>query len=325
MKNKRGVKRYFKAYKVSNIMAMVRNNRRDPKRCDKDFTGKVAVISGATSGIGYHTARKYASMGATLYTINRNPEKSAKLKAEIESEFGTPCHIITADLGVMEDIYQAAEALQKIEAPIEVFIHNAGAYLTKKELTKEGIEKVFTVHYLSSFIINMLLDKKLRNQDSARILMVNSEGHRFEAWGLHLDDLNFEKRRYSGMRSYGAAKLAQLQSMILFSEYFRDSGVTINAMHPGAVKSDTGSENGKLYRWFKKHIFDKTLRPTEVSSESLYYLGVSEEVKNINGKFFNLTTVEEPAPPAEDREAALELWQKTLELTKLEDPLKKQQ
>ena len=321
MKNKRGVRRYFKAYKVSNITAMIRNNRRTPEVCEDRMDNRAVVISGATSGIGYHTARKYASMGATLYCINRNPVKSEKLKAEIESEFGVPCNIITADLGRMEDIDHAVRELQKLEVPIEVIIHNAGAYLTRQELTKEGFDKVFVVHFLSSFIMNMKLDEKLRVQESARIILVNSEGHRFEAWGLHLDDLDFQRRRYSAMRSYGAAKLAQLQSLIPLGDYFAGSGVTINAMHPGAVKSDTGGENGRLYRWFKKHIFDKTLRPTQISSDSLYYLGVSPEVKGINGKFFNLTTLEDPAPPAVDREAAMELWSKTLEMTGLKDPL----
>ena len=66
--------------------------------------------------------------------------------------------------------------------------------------------------------------------------MVNSEGHRFAAWGMRFDDLDWSKRRYSGLKSYGTAKLAELLAMLKFDEYFRGSGVTINAMHPGAVK-----------------------------------------------------------------------------------------
>jgi NAD(P)-dependent dehydrogenase (short-subunit alcohol dehydrogenase family) len=144
--------------------------------------------------------------------------------------------------------------------------------------------------------------------------MVNSEGHRFAAWGLRLDDLNWEKCRYSGLKSYGSAKLAQLLSMIIFNEHFQNSGITINAMHPGAVKTDTGQENGPAYRWFKRNFLDKSLRSPELSAEALYYLGVSKEVEAVSGKFFNLTTEEEPAPPALDKEAAHELWNKSLEI-----------
>jgi retinol dehydrogenase 13 len=101
-----------------------------------------------------------------------------------------------------------------------VLIHNAGNYLTKREIDPRGFEKVFVVHYLSSFIMNYLLMDKLKAQENARIIMVGSEGYRFAAWGLRLDDLNWEKRRYSGLRSYGSAKTAQLLSMFVFDDSF---------------------------------------------------------------------------------------------------------
>lgn len=310
---------YIKEYNVPDILSMIRNNRLDPKVCKEDFSNKLVVISGATSGIGYVTARKYASRGANLLCINRNPKKSEALKSEIESEYGVTCDYKIADLSSLQEVHQLAEELRNVVTPIDVMIHNAGIYLTKRELTADGIEKVFMVQHLSSFIINFILMDKLKSQDRARILMVNSEGHRFAAWGLRFDDLYWEKRRYSGLKSYGSAKLAQLLSMIVFEELFKDSGVTINSMHPGAVKTETGQENGRLYRWYKKNVLDKTLRSTEISAESLYYLGASKEIEGISGKFFNLTKEEVPAPPALDREAAFEIWERSFEYAGLPD------
>jgi NAD(P)-dependent dehydrogenase (short-subunit alcohol dehydrogenase family) len=298
---------------------MIRNNKRDPKICTNDFRDRLVVISGATSGIGYYTAKKFASHGANLLCINRNENKSEALKAEIEKEYGVSCNYIIADLSNLQDIYNAAEKLGEIDVPIDVLIHNAGIYLTKRELTAEGFEKVFIVNHLSSFVINLLLYKKLKSQGKTRIILVNSEGHRFAAWGLRPDDLNWEKRRYSGLKSYGSAKLAQLLSMLLLAEYFKPSGVTINAMHPGAVRSESGLENDAFYRWKKKHLYDKTLRPADISAESIYYLGVSDEITGVSGKFFNLTTEEEPAPPALDKEAAYEIWAKSVEMTGVKD------
>lgn len=318
MKNKKFVK-YFKEYQWPNIAAMMRNNKRDPKICTNDFRNRLVVITGATSGIGYYTARKYASHGSNLLCINRNEKKSEALKSEIEKEYGVNCEYIIADLSNLQDIYNTAEKLGKIDIPIDVLIHNAGIYLTKRELTAEGFEKVFVVNHLSSFVINLLLYKKLKSQGKTRIILVNSEGHRFAAWGLQPDDLNWEKRRYSGLRSYGSAKLAQLLSMLLLAEYFKPSGVTINAMHPGAVRSESGLENDAFYRWKKKHLYDKNLRPADISAESIYYLGVSDEIAGVSGKFFNLTTEEEPAPPALDKEAAYELWAKSVEMTGVKD------
>lgn len=315
--------RYFNEYKWPNIAAMIRNNRRDPKVCTSDFRNRLVVITGATSGIGHQTARKFASRGARLLCINRNGEKSRALKTEIEREYGVTCEYIIADLANLKDVFAAAKKLSETDIPVDVLIHNAGIYLTRKELTAEGFDKVFAVHHLSSFVINILLSEKLKSQGRARIIMVSSEGHRFAAWGLQLDDLNWEKRRYSGLKSYGSAKLAQLLAMLIVDEYFKNSGVTINAMHPGAVRSDTGRDNGPVYRWFKKHFYDRMLRASEISAEAIYYLGVSDEMEGVSGKFFNLTTEEEPAPPALDKEAAQELWIKSLEMTGVKDIISK--
>ena len=311
--------KYFKEYKWSNIFAMIRNGRSAPMICKDGFNNKLVVITGATSGIGFHTARKYAAHGANLLCINRNPEKSEALRHDIEKEFGVSCDYRIADLSSLNDIFRVSNELAQLKSPIDVLIHNAGIYLTKRALTPDGFEKVFVVHYLSSFIMNYFLIDKLKSQARARIIMVGSEAHRFAAWGLRLDDLNWEKRRYSGLKSYGSAKIAQLLSMIVFKEQFQNTGVTINVMHPGAVKTDTGQENGPVYKWFKRNFLDKSLKSPEISAEALYYLGVSEEVKAVSGKFFNLTTEEEPAPPALDREVAYELWDITLKLTGLPD------
>jgi len=305
---------HFREYRWSNISAMLRNNRRDPRICNDDFRGRLVVITGATSGIGRVTARRYASHGADLLCVNRDPKRSGDLRREIEAEYGVGCDVIIADLSRLQDIHRAAEELLGLGARIDVLIHNAGVYLTRREVTPDGIEKVFAVQYLASFIINFVLMDKLRSQGRGRILLVNSEGHRFTAWGLRLDDLNWEKRRYSGLKSYGSAKTAQLLSMIVFDEHLRGSGVSINAMHPGAVKTETGQDNGPAYRWYKKHVLDRALRSPEISAEALYYLGVSGEIETVSGRFFNLTTEEEPAPPALDRDAAYELWEKSLDL-----------
>ena len=114
-----------------------------------------------------------------------------RLKMNLESN----ANYKIADLSNLQDIHRVAEELSKLDTPIDVLIHNAGIYLTKRELTADGLEKVFVIQYLSSFILNFILMDKLKSQEKARIIMVNSEGHRFAAWGLRLDDLNWERRQ----------------------------------------------------------------------------------------------------------------------------------
>ncbi|HRZ97700.1 MAG TPA: SDR family NAD(P)-dependent oxidoreductase [Paludibacter sp.] len=310
--------KYIREYTWRNIFSMIRNNGKDAQVCVENCNDKLVVITGATSGIGLATARKYASQGAHLVCINRSVEKSEKLKLEIETTYGVQCDYIIADLSSLAESFKVANELKSLTKPIDVIIHNAGIFLTKRKLTVESFEKVFAIHYLSSFIINYCLKDKLKSQEKARIIMVGSEGHRFAPWGLQLNDLNWEKRRYSGLMSYGSAKLAQMLSMLVFADYFKDTGVTIISMHPGAVKSETGKDNGPIYRWYKKNVMDRTLKSADCSAEALYYLGISSEVDNNRGKFFNLTTLEDPAPPALDKEEALELWKMTLKMTGLE-------
>jgi len=309
--------KYLKQYKWSNIFAMLRNQKIAPEICTSDFKNQLVVITGATSGIGYDAAKKYASHGADILSINRNEEKSKKLCKTLNNQYGTECSYMIADFTKLADVHRVAKKLATLDRDIDVLIHNAGVFVTKKTFTEDNIEQVFQANYLSTFIINYFTKEKFLNQNSGRIIFVNSEAHRFAVWGLNLDDIRWDRHSYSGLKSYGSAKTAQLLSMIKFNEIFTGTGVTINAMHPGNVKTNSGKNNGKLYKLYKKFFIDKRARSIENSSESLYYLGVSKKIDNITGKFFNLTTEEQPAPPALDCEEAEKLWQLSLELGEL--------
>jgi len=312
-----GMRKYRSQYKWSNIFAMMRGTSKNLETCNDDFTGRLVVITGATSGIGYVTAREYASHGANLLLINRNEEKSIAMCEDIRQEFQVECNYKIADFSRLSEVRSVGKELLESDLDIDVFIHNAGIYSTKKIITEDDNELVFQVDYLGSFVLNYMLKDKLKAQGKTRIIFVNSEGHRFAVWGIGLHDPKYEKRRHSGLGSYGVAKTAQLLSMIKFAEYFESSGVTINAMHPGNVKTNSGQQNGRIYRWYKRNLIDRSAKDPQISATALYYLGVSKEVEGISGKFFNLTTEEEPAPPALDREVAEELWHKSIEMAGL--------
>ena len=104
----------------------------------------------------------------------------------------------------------------------------------------------------------------------------------------------------------------------MLAEELRASGVTVNAIHPGMVRTNTGRENRYLYRWYKQHVIDRFSQPADISAEALYYLGVSPALAQVTDRFFHLTRKEELAPPALDREAAKELWQIGLKLGRLQ-------
>lgn len=306
--------KYVKQYKWSKIFTMLKNQKKDPAICTERFENRLVIITGATSGIGYKTARKYASQGSDILSVNRSKEKSEALCDMLKTDYSVNCTYMLADFTKLSDIHKVGKELAALERDIDVFIHNAGTYVTQKTITEDGLEQVFQTNYLSTFILNHYIKSKLIQQNKGRIIFVNSEAHRFAAWGLRLNDLLWDKRSYSGLKSYGAAKLEQLLSMLKLNQDFANTNVTINAMHPGNIKTNSGTNNGKLYKFYKRNFIDRNARPVEIASEALYYLGVSKDVKDISGKFFNLTTEEEPAPPALDLEEAEKLWEVSLEL-----------
>lgn len=308
------MKTYWNEYRWSNIFAMIRNMKFDPKTCSDDFHHRLVVITGATSGIGYATARKYAAHGADILCVNRSEKKSAELCETLSQEFGANCSYLIADFSKLSDVHAVAKQLSALDRTIDVLIHNAGVYITSRTLTEDHLETVFQTNYLSTFILNYCLRDKLKQQNSGRLLFVNSEAHRFAVSGLNLEDLSWEKQRYTGWKSYGAAKMAQLLSMIKFKQDFEGTAVTVNAMHPGNVRTNSGQNNGQVYKFFKRVFVDRGARSADLSAEALYYLGVSAELDGVSGKFFNLTTIEEPAPPALDQDAAEALWNISLEL-----------
>ena len=305
------VKKYWAKYKWSNISAMIKNMKRHPEKNSEPFRNKLVVITGTTSGIGYYTARKYASMGAHILMVNRNQEKSESVFREIAEEFGAPVEHIIADLTLLPDIQRVGRHLLSLPKPIDVLIHNAGVHLESRRENAMGIEVNFAIHYLCPLIITKMLIPKYQRDQTGRILLVSSEAYRFAAWGLDLEDLQWKRRRYTGIKAYGAGKLAQILYMHLLSGELAPFHVTMNAMHPGMVRTDSGKDNGKWYQWYKKNVINKFSAAPDVSAEALYYLGTSPERSQATDVFFHLTTEEKLAPPALDLEAAEALFIRT--------------
>lgn len=308
------IRKYWFQYKWANVFAMIKNMKRPPRRTTEPFRDKLVVITGATSGIGYYTARKYAAMGAHLIIINRNREKSERVCREIAEEFGTPIEYVIADLSLLPDIQRAGQYILSLAKPIDVLIHNAGLHIQNRKETPDGLEVNFVLHYLSPLIITRMLTPKYQRDRTGRIIFVSSEAYRFAAWGLDLEDLQWKRRRYSGLKAYGAGKLAQILSMHILAGELAPYNITINAMHPGMVRTESGKDNGRLYQWYKKNIIDRYSGTPEISAEALYYLGASPDLTHTSNVFFHLTTEEELAPPGRDLEAAEALWNRTREL-----------
>lgn len=291
-------------------------NRKAPQKpFEASMAGKVCVITGATSGVGLEAARSLASHGAELVMVSRNAQKARQVASEIEKLSGVPVDSIIADFCDLEQVRQAAKAILSRHPRIDVLINCAGMHSTKRTETRDGCETVFCVNHLASFLLTQLLLDRLKESAPARIIQVNSEGHRFN--GLDPDDLNWRKRHYTGLRGYGASKTAQLLTVWTFADLLRGTNVTINAMHPGDVKTNIGNNNGWLYRMFTRYFTGLFLDDPAKSGSAIGYLASAPELAEVSGRFFHLTIEEKPAAHALDRELGKRIWDMSMQLTGL--------
>ena len=296
-------------------LKFLQNRNAAQKTTDASMAGKICVVSGSTPGVGREAVRRLARGGAHIVMVCRNPGKAEAVRVEIAALYHTGVDIIQADFRRLDDVRAAAETLCRNYPRIDVLINSAGLHSTTRTLTPDGFETVFCVNHLAPFLLTYLLLDRMNDSATARIIQVNSEGHRFGV--LDLDDLNWERRPYIGLRGYGASKVAQLLTTWEFADRLQGSGVTINAMHPGDVKTNIGNNNGPLYRWFLHHVTWHMLKDAAISGEALYYLAAAPELAQVSGRFFHLTIDEIPAAHALDRTLGKKVWQRSLELTGL--------
>lgn len=293
--------------KLPEELQFIANARSVQKTTAARMDGRVCVITGATSGVGREAARWLARGGAHTVLVCRNAEKAQIVQRELQQACGTRVDIIQADFARLSEVRRAAATLLSQYPRIDVLINNAGIHNTRRTLTEDGIETVFAVNHVASFLFTRLLLERIIASAPARIIQVNSQGHRFG--GLDLADLNWERRRYRGLQAYGASKVAQLLTVWELADRLQGSGVTVNAVHPGEVKTNIGMNNDLLYRLYNRYFIRWFLRDVAISGNALYYAAAAPELAQTSGVFFNLTIPEKPARHALDRELGKQVWE----------------
>jgi retinol dehydrogenase-13 len=298
-------------------LIFMKNSKAIQKESTTSMEGKLTIITGATSGVGLITAKTLAEAKSNLVLVCRNKEKALPIQKEIIDHYGVLVDIVVADFSSLNDVRNAAEYIIKTYKKIDVLINSVGIHSTKKLFNEDHMELCFVVNHLSTFLFTKLLIPKMIESAPSRIIQVNSEGHRFSS--VKLKDIHFKRRIYTGLKGYGQSKTAQLLSVIQMNETLKNTGVTINSCHPGAVKTNIGSNNGFLYRFFFKHVTSHFLKDPIISGKALYYLASDPELNQVSGRFFNLTIDEIPAKHARDIELSKKVYEKSLELVGLKN------
>lgn len=283
---------------------------------DRSMQDKVCMVTGATDGIGKETARALADMGATIIIVGRNREKSIATVNEIRQETGNPdVEYMLADLSSQEQIRRLAEQFKERYDQLDVLVNNAGGFFMSHEESVDGIEMTFALNHLGYFLLTNLLLDVLTESAPARIVNVSSGAH--ENAEIDFDDLESEET-YSGWRAYGESKLANLLFTYELARRLEGTGVTVNALHPGFVKTNLGADNFGWFGTVVKKVINLVagLSPEEGAQTSIY-LASSPEVEGVTGKYFVKKKPAQSSKASYDEDAARRLWEISEEMTEL--------
>lgn len=298
-------------------LMFLKNRKRDQLHSDEQLTNKTIVLTGATSGIGLSSAHRLATAGAHLILVVRNLEKGEALKRVLVEKYQIDVELVYADFERFETVREAAQTILMRYPLIDILINNAGIHSTKYRTCPTGYEQVLSVNHLSPFLFTQLLYPNIKKAEAGRIIFVNSEGHRFSSFDIN--DITWTKRHYTGLRSYGASKSAQLLSVLELSKRAAQDNVSVIAMHPGDVKSNIGQNNGWLYRLFSHFFIQPVLQDVSVASNAIHFLCADASIPFNSGKFYHLTHIETPAKHVLDSTYALEVYQQSCAWLKLEN------
>ena len=277
--------------------------------------GKLCVLTGGTSGIGRETAAALAGLGARLALVCRDRRRGEETAAEIAARTGNS-HVALhlADLSSREEVRRVAGELLASHPEIHLLVNNAGIVNLGRSLTVDGIEAVFATNHLAYFHLTLLLLDRLRASAPARIVNVASEAHR---WGhIDLDDLGNE-RRYRAMRVYGQSKLANILFTYELARRLAGSGVTVNCLHPGAVATRLGHNNGVIARALAR-VLRPFFRTPAQGAETSIWVATAPEVEGVSGQYFVGRRATRSSPASYDEVIARRLWDASLQLTGLD-------
>lgn len=277
--------------------------------------GRTCIVTGANSGIGFVVARELAKMKGAVTLVCRDNEKGKAALNEIRraAAGNRAVELMIADLASLESVRKLARDFKQGHDKLHLLVNNVGLILGKRVLTVDGLETTFQVNYLSHFLLTYLLLDLLKASAPSRIVNVTSDAH--YNGKMDFDDLQ-EEKSYGVMKSYCQSKLAQVLFTHELSERLKGTGVTVNCVHPGAVRTRWGDEAGSLGIGIR--IARPFLLSPDKGAETPLYAATSPDLERVSGKFLAKKAIKESSKESYSNEEAKKLWDVSLKLAGLQ-------
>ncbi|XP_063921636.1 retinol dehydrogenase 13-like isoform X2 [Zophobas morio] len=281
--------------------------------------GKVAIVTGANTGIGKETARDLAKRKAKVYMACRDLKRCEEARSEIVLESNNKyVYCRECDLASFQSIRNFVEQFKSEQQRLDILINNGGVMRTPKSTTKDGIELQLGVNHMGHFLLTNLLLDVMKQSAPSRIVNVSSVAHK--RGKINKEDLNSDKS-YDPADAYAQSKLANILFTKELSKKLVGSGITVNAVHPGIVNTEIIRHMSFFNSWLAK-IFIKPLiwpfiKNPDQGAYTVIYVALSNKLKGATGKYFSDCEEAEVSEAANDETTASWLWAVSEKWTRL--------
>jgi NAD(P)-dependent dehydrogenase (short-subunit alcohol dehydrogenase family) len=269
------------------------------------MNNQTILITGASTGIGLHSAIGLAKLGANIVMVGRNQERTSQAVELVKSQTGNQqVSYLLADLSSLTEVRKLAQEFKDKHNKLDVLLNNAGAIFLSRKVSVDGYEMTVALNHLNYFLLTNLLLDTLKAAPSARIVNVASRAH--YRGHVNFDDLQ-SQRGYNGMRVYSMSKLMNVLFTYELARRLQGTNVTANCLHPGFVASNFAGNNGWLVRTAMNFMSGRI--SVDEGARCSIYLTSSPEVQGTSGKYFNFNLKEtRSSEESYNQDTAKRLW-----------------
>ncbi len=282
----------------------------------RPLSGRVSVVTGATSGIGLEVARGLAARGSTTVLVGRGEDRTKGVAQELARSTQNPdvFSIGVSDLALISETERVAEALVKGYPKVHILVNNAGGIFRRRDVTAEGHERTFALNVLSPFLLTSRLVPTLVESAPARVVFLSSAAHSRQK--VDFDHLDLPGELYgSGWTAYSVSKLEDLLLGREFARRLTGSGVTVNAVHPGFVHSGFGLNNGGGMAFGIRFFGALFGRSVVRGADTPLFVATDPSVAAITGQYFDRRQVRSGSAESRDPTAATRLYDACRQIT----------
>ena len=277
-----------------------------PTNTSQALSGRVALITGANTGIGLVTARELAARGAQVFIACRSAERAQTALAQIRAASGNAqVEMLPLDLGDFDSVHQCAQTFLARGLPLHLLVNNAGL-AGQRGFTKSGFELAFGVNHMGHFLLTQLLLDRIKASAPARIVTVASRAH-YRAPGLDWEALRRPTGSRTGLAEYGVSKLANVLFSTELGRRLAGSAVTTYALHPGVV----ASEVWRSVPWPLRALMKLGMIGTEQGALTSVYCATAPELAQETGLYYDRRHAKTPSQVARNATLATELWKRS--------------